>query len=76
MDVLTHTFYKHARVRIHTDMFTHTSVFLLRIWKNLDLYHPQIWGYEKVGSHIDFTLLPRPAGRPAASWHMVNGVCK
>ena len=40
---------------------THTPAFLLRIGKTLISYHPQIWGYEKVGSHIDFTLLPQPA---------------
>ena len=34
---------------------------ILRKWENLDFISPQILGYEKVGSHIDFTLLPQPA---------------
>ena len=39
-------------------------------------YQPPFWEFDKLGSHIDFIVLPQPAGRPAASRHMVNGVCK
>ena len=39
--------------------------------KTLISCHPQIWLSEKLGSHVFFLLLPQPAGRPAASRHMV-----
>jgi len=38
----------------------YVSVFFLGFGKTLISYHPQIWGYEEVGFHFDFALLPQP----------------
>ena len=32
----------------------------LRVWENLDYISPPIWEFEKLGSHIEFILLPQP----------------
>jgi hypothetical protein len=54
---------------------THTLLFFKSLRKPWFHITPKS-GEMRVGSRIDFTLLPQPAGRLAASWHMVNGVCK
>jgi hypothetical protein len=43
----------------------------LRICENLGFMSPPNLQFEKLGSHVDFLLLPQPAERPLASRQMV-----